>query len=390
MIHRHISQTIQDSARHFKVVSILGPRQSGKTTLCKKLFSHKPYLSLEPLDTRMYAQDDPRGFLSQFPDGAVLDEVQHVPELFSYIQDMVDQKEEKGVFILTGSQNFTLSEKISQSLAGRTSIKILMPLSFQEIKGTSFASSSVWETIWKGGYPELNTTNISTHEWMQSYIQTYLEKDVRQILNIGDIRSFSLFLSLLASHTSQEVNYHKISLDIGVSHNTVKRWVSILEQSFLIHFLPAWHVNTRKQILKKTKLHFSDTGIVCALLNISSPDQLRLHPLRGAIFETWVASELYKSHLSSGAIPKLFHYRENSGIEFDCIDTTHTPILYEIKSGQTMHSHFLKNFSVLNARKENIFKGFEQKVIYGGEASQSRGEIEILSWESFTKTASIL
>jgi predicted AAA+ superfamily ATPase len=383
MIARYATKSIRESAKHFKVVSVLGPRQSGKTTLCRAVFPKKPYVSLEPLDTRIYAQEDPRGFLNQFPRGAILDEVQNTPELFSYIQDVVDTRKEKGLFVLTGSQNFTLSAEITQSLAGRTAIEILMPLHFQEIKSTSSAKFSVWETIWQGGYPELFAEKTPVKKWMESYIRSYLERDVRQIANVGDLRSFRLLLALLAGSTGQEINYNRLSIDVGVSHNTIKRWVGILEQSFLVHFTTAFHVNTRKQILKKPKLYFVDTGIVCALLGIDSAEQLRLHPLRGHIFETWVVSEIYKRHLALGRVPRLSHYRENSGIEFDCVDETDKKILYEIKSGETVQSSFLKNFSILAERADNAFKDFQKTIVYGGASRQSRNDVRILPWSDF-------
>jgi uncharacterized protein len=381
MIERQLSTSLLESSKQFPIVTLLGPRQAGKTTLCKALFKNKPYVSLEPLDVRQYAKTDPREFLAQFPHGAVLDEIQNVPELFSYLQEIVDKTKYKGLFILTGSENFTLSAKISQSLAGRTAIETLLPFSFGELKTAQEAHENLWEQVWKGSYPRIYDDHIPPQKWLASYLQTYVEKDVRQILNITDNQLFSTFITLLASHTGQEVNYHALSSDVGVSHNTIKKWTGVLQQSFLVYLLPAWYANIKKQILKRPKLHFIDTGLVCYLLGITSPEQLRLHPLRGAIFETWVVSEIYKQGIHQGRIPRLFHYRENMGLEFDLLESVDSHMIpYEIKSGMTFQSDFLKSFKILEKRKDTPFLFQKGKVIYGGAASQTRGRIQIVPW----------
>ncbi len=375
MIERNLLQPLHKMAEQYPVVTITGPRQSGKTTLVRYAFPQKPYCSLESIDIREFAKTDPRGFLSQYPEGAIFDEIQNVPDLFSYLQEIVDEKKQMGQFILTGSQNFSITSSVSQSLAGRTAMLHLLPLCFSEIS-LSATHLPIWETIWKGGYPRVYNNGIDTQVWLKNYITTYLERDIRQLINIQDLHLFSTFLQLIASHTGQELNYSRIAGDVGVSSNTIKGWTSVLMASFLGFSLPAYSPNIRKQIVKHPKFHFFDTGLVCALLGISSPLELSKHSLRGFIFETWIIAEVYKEFFNRGEFPRCFHYRENRGREFDLlIQKGLEYIPCEIKSAQTITHDFFKHFThdILNVSKKGI-------LFYGGDFEQNRSIAKIIPW----------
>ncbi len=387
MIPRQLQSVLKNAAKNYPVVTLFGPRQSGKTTLCRATFPDKAYISLEPLDNRDYAKSDPRGFLAQFTTGAILDEVQNAPELMSYIQEIVDNDPEHGRFILTGSQNFLITEKVSQSLAGRTAILTLLSFNLQELKKSGSDCSDVWEVIWRGGYPRIFDKQLSPPEWLANYTLTYLQRDVRQILNIGDIDRFGQFLKLAAAHSGQELNYSGLGGDIGVSHNTIRSWFSILQASYLSFTLPAWFPNIKKRVVKRPKHHFLDTGLLCYLLGIQTAEQLQFHPLRGAIFETWVSSEIYKGILNQGLQPSLHHYREGNGIEFDLlIDKNGRMTPVEIKSSQTITSSFFKAFRLLEKRDgltENLEKG--GYIIYTGDQIQNRNGINVLPWNKLSE-----
>ena len=382
---RNLLKYLIDSAMHYPVVLLDGPRQSGKTTLAKAAFPNKPYVSLEPMDTREFARSDPRGFLSVHASGAVIDEVQHAPDLLSYIQDVVDRQPESGRFILTGSQNLAISHAVSQSLAGRAGILHLLPFSRDEIGGFPNAPKNLFELLWTGGYPRIYDRGIPAHQWLADYVTTYIQRDVRQLLNIGDLSRFSSFLKLCAAHTAQELRLSTLGADAGISHNTAKSWLSVLESSFLCYRLPAWHRNLNKQIVKAPKLHFFDSGLVCYLLGIREPAQLRLHPLRGAIFESWVFSEIYKRALHSGEEPNLYHFRESRSLEVDFIQIGGGKItLIEAKSGETVGSDFFQNLSALQQLLESkkATEQIDKRLIYGGTESHTRSGVHVTSWNA--------
>jgi len=384
MIPRALASVLRKRAETYPVVTLIGPRQSGKTTLCRAVFEDKAYVSLEPLDTRDYAQSDPRGFLSQFrDDGAVLDEIQNAPELLHYIQDRVDNSRRSGQFILTGSQNLVVSAKVSQSLAGRTAILTLLPLSCQELSQVSSCPSNVWEMVWKGGYPRLYDQPLEPDEWLADYTLTYLQRDVRQLVNVGNLDRFSRFLQLCAARTGQELNYTTLANDVGAAHNTIRSWLSVLYETFIACAIQPWLPNIRKRLVKTPKLHFLDSGLICSLLGIANPEQLRLHPLRGAVFESWVVSELYKSDLNRGKKPRLYHYRENSGLEFDVVvETEDRSIPVEIKSSQTISSDFFKNFTRAEPRDDlasriDVTRG---RIVFAGDTGQTRHGVRVVPW----------
>ncbi len=383
MITRKLADKLLQLATYYPIVAVTGPRQAGKTTLCRATFPDKPYVSLESLDFREFAESDPRGFLMEYRQGAVLDEIQQAPGLVSYLQAEVDEHPEPGRFILTGSQHFGISQIISQSLAGRCGLLTLLPPDFEELLGFSGVPDDLFTLLWQGAYPRIYDQNIPAHQWLADYIATYVQRDVRQVLNVGDLLTFSSFLKLCAGRIAQEVNLSSLGGDAGVSHNTAKSWLSILEASYIIHRIPAWHVNIRKQIVKAPKLHFLDTGLVCNLLQIREPGQLRLHPLRGAIFESWVVSELYKSLANQGEQPVLHHYRESRGLEMDVLvqrgDCLHA---VEVKSAATAAPDFFKGFEQIAGRIQtaSLSLRLDNVVVYGGETSQKRSTARLLGW----------
>ena len=383
MIPRTLQNKLRELSSYYPAVMVTGPRQSGKTTLCQMTFPNKPYVSLEALDTRDFAINDPRGFLAEYADGAIIDEVQNAPDLLSYLQSDIDARPQPGRFILTGSQHFGLSQSISQSLAGRCGILVLLPPSFKELRAFPNSPEDLFSALWQGAYPRIYDQNIPAHQWLADYTTTYIQRDVRQVINIGDLQVFSAFLKLCSGRTAQELNLSALGSDSGVSHNTIRSWLSVLETSYIVHRLPAWHVNIRKQLVKAPKLHFFDSGLACYLLGIREPEQLRHHPLRGAIFESWVVSESYKASVHGGVQPCLFHYRETRGIEIDMlIEQAEALNAVEIKSGATVNENFFKNLELFSNRiKSTPTKStIHKNVIYGGDNSQKRSKANVLSW----------
>lgn len=383
MITRTLEKKLHELAGYYPAVVVTGPRQSGKTTLCRMAYPDKPYVSLEALDIRDFAHSDPRGFLAEYAGGAIIDEIQHAPELFTYLQSDIDARPDPGRFILTGSQHFGLSQSIAQSLAGRCGILVLLPPSLEELSAFPSAPADLFPLLWQGAYPRIYDRGIPASQWLADYTATYIQRDVRQVINVGDLQAFSGFLKLCAGRTAQEINLSKLGSDAGVSHNTARSWLSVMETSYIIHRLPAWHTNIRKQVVKAPKLHFFDSGLVCYLLGIREPEQLRLHPLRGAIFESWVISEIYKSSVHSGLQPSLFHYREARGPEIDLLIEYGEEIeLVEIKSGATTNSDFFKNLKRFSDRMkgEGKKRPIRSHVVYGGDDSQQRSDVQVFSW----------
>ncbi len=388
MILRTLEQKLHELASYYPAVVVTGPRQSGKTTLCQMAFTNKPYVSLEALDTRDFALNDPRGFLAEYAEGAIIDEIQNAPELLSYLQNDIDTRPDPGRFILTGSQHFGLSQSISQSLAGRCGILVLLPPSLIELRKFPNSPENLFSALWQGAYPRIYDRSIPAQQWLADYTATYVQRDVRQVINIGDLQVFSGFLKLCAGRTAQEINLSALGSDAGVSHNTVRSWLSVLETSYIIHRLPAWYANIRKQVVKAPKLHFFDSGLVCYLLGIREPDQLRFHPLRGAIFESWVISEIYKASVHSGVPPNLFHYREARGLEIDLlVEQSEVLDAVEIKSGATISTDFFKNLKRFPARLKDSGKvrRIRSHVVYGGDDSQQRSNVQVLSWRDVQK-----
>ncbi|NGX39033.1 MAG: hypothetical protein KR126chlam1_00352 [Chlamydiae bacterium] len=385
MIKRHIAKNILRLAKSFPVISLTGPRQSGKTTLVKELFSKKyRYVSLEDLDVRAFANEDPRGFLEEYQKYVIFDEVQNAPDLFSYIQGIVDRDKLPGQFILTGSQNFLLLEKISQSLAGRSAILHLLPLELKEIQDAKISIPSLEEMLVKGFYPRLYEQTIRANEWYANYLKTYIERDIRQIRNVHDLPTFQRFLKMCASRSGQLLDLISLGNDCGISHNTAKAWLNILESSFIVYFLRPHYKNYNKRLVKSPKLYFYDTGLLCSLLEITSSDQLKTHYLRGGIFETYVIGELMKNQYHQLATSSLYFWRDRHGHEVDCvIEKAGELIPLEIKSSKTIASDFFGNLRYWNqlsgVSPDNSY------LVYGGKQKQKRSEANVLGWQDVNR-----
>ena len=365
------------------VVAVTGPRQSGKTTLCRECFPGHEYVTLEPLDVREYAMTDPRGFLAQHAGPVILDEVQRAPDLFSYLQEEVDRDAAPGRFILTGSQHFGLSEAVSQSLAGRVALHHLLPMSLDEIRGFPDHPTDLWEAVWTGGYPRIHDRGLPADRWLSDYVATYVQRDVRQVLRVTDLDAFTAALRLAAGRTGQEEHLSALAGDAGVSHQTIRSWLSVLETSFIVQRVPAWFRNLRKRVVKSPKLHFVDSGLACHLLGIREPQQLRAHPLRGPIFESWVASEILKARLHRGQSADLYHLRETRGLELDLVvEAGRRIIAVEVKSGATVAADFFAGLRGFGERmsESDVTLSPELRLVYGGEEAQQRSGVAVVPW----------
>lgn len=387
MIERNLANTLRARANQYPVVAVTGPRQSGKTTLCRAAFPDHPYVSLEAEDVRHYSKEDPRGFLGEYGDGAVLDEVQRAPHLLSYLQGLVDVDPAPGRFILTGSQHFGLSEVISQSLAGRVGMLHLLPVAWDELTRFEHPPTGLLDVIWAGAYPRIHDQGIPADVWLRDYFSTYIQRDVRQVLQVADLEAFATFVRLAAGRTGTEINLSGLGADAGIRHNTARSWLSVLETSFLITRIPAWHRNFRKQQIKAPKLHFLDSGLVCFLLGIRTSEELQHHPLKGPIFESWVVSEVFKRRVHQGLEPRLFHHREAQGLEVDLVvDLGSRKILVEVKAGATVNQDFFRNLRRLRDVLHQAESEGEviPRLIYGGDQRQSRTDVEVISWAGIT------
>ncbi len=366
MIKREAEKQLTVLASQFKAVAVVGPRQSGKTTLVKYVFSDKAYVNFENPDIKRYALEDPRGFLANYSNGAVFDEVQRVPEIFSYLQEILDDSPVNGLFILTGSNNFLLQENISQSLAGRVGYLNLLPLTLKEINEKS---STANQHIFKGGYPSLYSTATDPTLWYANYIRTYIERDVRLIKNITNLITFERFLRLCAGRIGQLLNMNNLASEAGVDNKTVQAWIGVLETSFVLFRLQPYHNNFNKRIVKMPKLYFYDTGLASALLGIQNSDQIDLHPFRGALFENLIVVDMLKTRFNKAKMGNLYFWRDSTGNEIDLLldnASALTPI--EIKSGQTVTDNYFKGLLYWN----KITKQQGGYVVYGGNISQKR------------------
>jgi len=385
MFERILSSKLRELITKYPVVAITGPRQSGKTTLVKHVFPERDYVSLEDPDTREFASTDPRGFLSAYPDGCILDEIQRVPELFSYLQTRVDESGKEGLYVLTGSFNLGLMEGISQTLAGRVALLNLLPLSLMELSMAKDVPETPQDMLFSGLYPRIYDKKLSPHEWYGNYVSTYLERDVRMVTQVTDLARFQVFTRMCAARSGHLLNLSALGDDCGITHNTAKSWISVLQAGFIAFLLQPHHKNFNKRLVKTPKLYFYDTGLLCYLLGVDTAESLAIHPFRGQIFETWVIGELLKGRNNRGLRQNIFFWRDNGGHEVDCIvDHGEKLIPIEIKSGETITRDSLRGldywYKIAGAFSEDGY------LVYGGDRDQKRTETSVLGWRSFGNT----
>lgn len=381
MIERQSAETLVRLAESFPVVAIYGPRQAGKTTLARRVFDHLPYVSLENLDTREYARTDPRGFLAQYRDGAIFDEVHNVPGLLSYLQQVVDDSKDLGRFVLTASQQYLFHEKLTQTLAGRVGALTLLPFSISELGQADLLPESLDDLLFKGLYPPIYDRPVSPDLWYDNYITTYVERDVRQVLAVKDLVQFQRFLRLSAGRTGQLLNLSNLGDDVGISHNTAREWISVLEAGFVLFRLPPHHASFSKRLIRTPKLYFYDPGLAAWLLGIQTVGQLFSHPLRGALYETYVMTELIKAMHNQARQRSLYFWRDRSGLEVDAlIDIAGALYPVEVKAGATVTDEMFRGLRRWRALAGE--RAVSSYLVYGGRESQTRSDVTVLPWDS--------
>ena len=385
MIRRDAASTLIRLAKGFPILAITGPRQAGKTTLAKSVFTGKPYVTLENPDEREFAQNDPKRFLARFPQGAILDEVQRTPQLLSWLQGWVDERKVMGDFVLTGSAQFDLIESITQTLAGRVARVELLPLSAGELAEAGKLPAALTQMLIQGSYPALYDRQISPQDWFSNYIATYVERDVRQLIAVRDLGLFQTFVKMCAARTGQLLNLASLGADCGISAVTAKQWLTVLETSYVITLLRPHHRNYGKRLVKSPKLYFLDSGLAAWLMGIRDAQTLETHAGRGALFETWVVSELYKQRLNAGQPLDLYFWRDSTGNEVDLVIETAGGLQpLEIKSGSTYAAdwtHGLRKWQAL-AGSESL----EPSLVYGGEMSFAREGLKVWSWKDVAQS----
>lgn len=379
-IRRQAETVLLERAKAYPVVTVLGPRQSGKTTLCRIAFPDKPYVNLEQPDVREFAQQDPQAFLTQYPDGAVLDEIQNVPSLLSWIQVLTDSDPRAGRFVLTGSHQLQLSAQLTQSLAGRTAVIELLPLSLSELISQNVSmptDGTVDQWMLQGGYPRIHAQQMSPEVMLSDYFATYVERDVRQLINLRHLREFGQCVRLLAGRTGQLLNQSSLGNEVGVSSNTITQWLSILEASFVVFTLAPWSANLGKRLVKSPKVYFYDVGLACWLLGIKTVEQLQYHPLRGALFENLVVLEVMKAQRNQGLREPLYFFRDSNGLEVDLLlERAEGLVLVEIKASQTVAAPLFKGLRTVSALLGERVK--KQYLVYGGDALEERTGVQVL------------
>lgn len=398
MYKRNLQTNLLSVLSRYPIVTLTGPRQSGKSTLAKMALPEYTYVSLENPDHRNFALTDPRGFLDRYSSRVILDEAQRAPDLFSYLQERVDNHPQPGQYLLSGSQNFLLTERITQSLAGRCAVRFLLPFSYAELQRReavnplddenirpprSSAAPTLEELLFTGGYPRIYDQKLPPQEWLADYFHTYLERDVRQLVHIGDLETFGRFVRLCAGRCGQLLNMTSLANDAGISTDTVRRWLSVLQASFIIHLLRPHHRNFNKRLVRSPRLYFLDTGLLCYLLGIRRREDLQPHAQRGAIFESWIISETLKACYHQGREADMYFWRDSTGHEVDMVlERPGTLYPVEIKSAQTFHPDFLaglKYWGKLTGRAQAC-----GSLIYGGSESYRREGFDILSWQDWT------
>lgn len=384
MVKRELQVKVIRMASKMPVLTITGPRQSGKTTLAKMSFPKYDYVNLETLENRAFAASDPKNFLARFTKGVIIDEAQYVPELFSYIQAITDESGKAGQFILTGSQNFLLLEKISQSLAGRVAIFNLLPFSIAELKKGKLPLKDYEDALLKGFYPRLYDRKLSPSEFYPGYISTYVERDVRQVVNVRDLNAFQLFLNLCAGHAVQMLNVNAIANSVARDNKTIRQWLSVLETSFVIFLLQPHHKNFNKRLVKTPKLYFTDTGIAAYLLGIQNKKQLQTHYAKGALFENMMVADMMKNRLNRNERPRLYFWRDNTGNEIDLLAEDGSRLKpVEIKAGKTINDDFFRGLNYYNRLSKG--KPSHSYLLYGGDEDQKRKQGNVVSWKNVTE-----
>jgi len=381
MILRQAASFLQSLAKGYPILAVTGPRQSGKTTLAQSTFPDKPYVSLEDLDTRAFATEDPRGFLARYPTGAILDEAQRCPGLFSYLQTRVDADRRMGEFVLTGSQQFGLLSNITQTLAGRVGLLQLLPFSWQELQQGGVAVTSLDELLWRGLYPPLYDRDLAPQQWFANYVMSYVERDVRQLIEVQNLTLFQRFLKMCAARCGQLLNMTALANDCGVTHKTVAAWLSVLEAGYVVFLLQPHHRNFGKRLVKTPKLYFHDTGLAAYLMGMADAQHLSIHSARGALFENWVISELLKQRFNQGLPANLYFWRNNTGEEVDVVVEQGEQLMpVEVKSGQTFHADFLSGLT-----KWARYAGdtaLPAHLVYGGDSSMTRSGVAVHGWRN--------
>ena len=388
IVSRQVRSRLQKILEKFTVVTLTGPRQSGKTNLLRIAFGDFRYYNLERLDTRELFSADPVGFLNSAGRKVIFDEAQNLPELFSYIQVISDERKSNGQFILSGSQSFLFNERISQSLAGRVSVNVLLPFDTHELRGHAILDPA--QLILSGFYPRVHDQKIAPQDFYPSYLQTYIERDIRTLRSIDNLQTFSRFLSLCAGRTGQILNLSSLANDAGISVNTARAWISLLEASYIIFLLQPFHRNFNKRLIKSPKLYFHDTGVASSLLRISDTATLSTHYLYGALFENLVISEIIKSQVHQGKRPSVYYWRESNGVEVDCIIERESGDLtsLEIKAGQTFSRNYLRNLILFP--EKNFEKVINKVVIWLGKETNTIENIKITSWHDFVENRSAI
>ncbi len=380
-LQRNLIKGLKMYSKKYPILALTGPRQSGKTTLLKTLFSKYEYVSLEDIDTRKFFTADPKGFFTRYNKYVIFDEAQRTPELFSYIQTIVDRDNIMGQFILSGSQNFHLMESITQSLAGRVGIFRLYPFDFKEMQQASILPKNYAALMLKGFYPAIYNRNIAPKNYYENYINTYIERDTSQLINLKDAKAFKNFLALCATRAGQLLNLHSIAQDCGITAPTAKAWLSVLESSYIVYLLPPYFKNYSKRILKSSKLYFYDTGLLCHLLKIRTVKELETDSIKGAIFENMVVMEFIKQNAHKNLLQDFWYWRDSEGNEIDLIKQDSRKIdIYEIKCTQTILPVAYKGLDYFEKLdKENIKS---KNLIYAGDENQKRTKLYIYKWDS--------